>query len=200
MCLCAIIVADQTGSRQGATHMHEFQPLTQTEVVAALTSWNNGRRAGFPKGETVEPVWPNGAAPVIVGGAGGMECRTLLWGFPPPTGNKPVFNTRSEKLFEQEKQGRGFWSRARRCLVPTRGIWEPSPQGDVLFHVAGMPVFLMAGVCEGDRFSVVTVPASPDILPIHPRMPLILPRGFSHAWLQGAVPAECPRLERVDIV
>ena len=180
--------------------MHEFQPLTQTEVVAALTSWNNGRRAGFPKGETVEPVWPNGAAPVIVGGAGGMECRTLLWCFPPPTGNKPVFNTRSEKLFEQEKQGRGFWSRARRCLVPTRGIWEPSPQGDVLFHVAGMPVFLMAGVCEGDRFSVVTVPASPDILPIHPRMPLILPRGFSHAWLQGAVPAECPRLERVDIV
>ena len=145
--------------------MHEFQPLTQTEVVAALTSWNNGRRAGFPKGETVEPVWPNGAAPVIVGGAGGMECRTLLWGFPPPTGNKPVFNTRSEKLFEQEKQGRGFWSRARRCLVPTRGIWEPSPQGDVLFHVAGMPVFLMAGVCEGDRFSVVTVPDSPISCP-----------------------------------
>lgn len=153
--------------------MHEFQPLTEAEVVAALSSWNAGRRAGFPKGETVEPVWPNGAAPVVVGGAGDMECRTLLWGFLPPTGNKPVFNARSEKLFEQEKRGRGFWSHARRCLVPTRGIWEPSSQGDVPFHVAGMPVFLMAGVYEGDRFSVVTVPASPDILPIHPRLSLI---------------------------
>lgn len=179
--------------------MHEFQPLTQAEVVAALTSRNAGGRAGFPKGELVEPVWPNGAAPVIVGSTNGMECRTLLWGFPAPTGNKPVFNARSEKLFEQERQRRGFWSRAQRCLVPARMIWEPSPQGDVPFHVGEMPVFLMAGVYEGGRFSIVTVPASPDILPIHPRMPLILPRGFSHAWLQGAVPAECPRLERVDI-
>ena len=89
--------------------MHEFQPLTQAEVVAALSSWNAGRRAGFPKGETVEPVWPNGAAPVIVGSADGLECRTLLWGFPPPTGNKPVFNARSEKLFDSGHAHGAAW-------------------------------------------------------------------------------------------
>ena len=176
--------------------MHEFEPISEDEVNAALASWRADGRAGFSKGEPVEPVWPNGTAPVIVGAADGMECRMLAWGFMLPGENKPVFNARIEKLLEQQRHGSGFWGHARRCLVPARGFWEPSAQGDVLFHVAEMPVFLMAGVCEGGRFSVVTVPASPDVLPIHPRMPLVLPRGFSHGWLQGAVPAESPALER----
>ncbi len=177
--------------------MHQFQPISENEADAALASWRAGGRAGFPKGEPAEPVWPNGTVPVIVGAAGGMECRMLSWGFALPGENKPVFNTRIEKLLGQERSGGGFWGRARRCMVPSRGFWEPSAQGDVLFRAAGMPVFLMAGVYEGDRFSIVTIPASPDVLPIHPRMPLVLPRGFSHGWLQGAVPTEPPGLERV---
>lgn len=179
--------------------MHEFLPLDAEEVAQALGLWRANGRAGVRKRQDMEPAWPGKPAAVVVGGAHGMECMTLTWGFEPPTGTKPVFNARWEKLAEQERSGRGFWAQARRCVVPARMIWEPSPQGDVPYQVPGMPVFLMAGVWQAGRFSVVTVPASESILPIHPRMPLVLPRGFSHDWLAGRVPAESPRLERADI-
>ncbi len=181
--------------------MHEFLPLTQGEVAEALERLNAQGRAGFATAAQVaEPVWPGGTAPVIVqtAPAGALECHMLSWGFEPPTPGKPVFNARWEKLCAQQLQGQGFWAQARRCLVPTRGFWEPSPQGDVPFGVAGMPVFLMAGVCQQGRFATVTVPASEDVLPIHPRMPLVLARGDSRAWLRGEMldPARSPALER----
>ena len=178
--------------------MHEFLPLTCDEVRGALASWRAGGRPGVPKAEPAKHAWPGGAAAVVTGDGAGMECRTLLWGFNPPTGTRPVFNARLEKLVGQEAPGSRFWANARRCLVPTRMFWEPSDQGDVPFCVPGMPVFLMAGVWEGDRFAVVTVPASPDIMPLHPRMPLVLPAGFSREWLLGAVPARSPQVCRAD--
>ncbi len=181
--------------------MHEFLPLTQAEVADALACLNARGAARFARAaQAAEPVWPGGAAPVIArGGVGTLECRVLSWGFEPPTPGKPVFNARWEKLCAQQLQGQGFWSRAERCLVPSRGFWEPSPRGDVLFGAAGMPVFLMAGVCRQGRFATLTVPASEDVLPIHPRMPLVLARGDALAWLAGAMldPARSPALERL---
>ena len=83
--------------------------------------------------------------------------------------------------------------------MPSRGFWEPSPRGDALFGVSGMPVFLMAGVCRQGRFATLTVPASEDVLPIHPRMPLVLARGDARVWLAGEMldPARSPALERL---
>ena len=123
----------------------------------------------------------------------------LSWGFEPPTPGKPVFNARWEKLCAQQLQGQGFWAHAERCLVPSRGFWEPSPRGDALFGVSGMPVFLMAGVCQRGRFATLTVPASEDVLPIHPRMPLVLARGDARVWLAGEMldPARTPALDRL---
>ncbi len=187
--------------------MHEYIPLTEVETGLALESLRTRGRACFSSQPAIEPapVWPGDNAAVIIqtAPAAALECRVLTWGFDPPESVAPsklVFNARWEKLCDQRRQGYGFWASARPCLVPARRFWEPSPQGDVPFGVQGLPVFLMAGVFLHGRFATVTVPASPDVLPIHPRMPLVLARGDSSAWLAGEMldPARSPALQRLS--
>jgi putative SOS response-associated peptidase YedK len=51
------------------------------------------------------------------------------------------------------------------------------------FTYPGHNVFLLAGVWENDRVSVVTTVPNADVSPIHTRMPLVLAPGESSVWL-----------------
>ena len=76
-----------------------------------------------------------------------------------------------------------------RCLVPVRGFYEswtkrPDRRGtDIRFTMPGRSVFLLAGVCDGERFSVVTTKPNADVGAYHTRMPLVLGAGESGTWL-----------------
>lgn len=112
-----------------------------------------------------------------------------------------VFNTRLDTALEQLHSGRGLWADPMhdgRCLVPVRAFYEqsatetvPSPRTGkpvkrpYRFTLAGHGVFLLAGVAQGGRFSVVTTEPNAQVAPVHNRMPLVLGPGESQAWLAG---------------
>jgi putative SOS response-associated peptidase YedK len=47
----------------------------------------------------------------------------------------------------------------------------------------GHRVFLLAGVQQAGRFSVVTTAPNASVAPLHSRMPLVLAPGESRIWL-----------------
>ena len=81
-------------------------------------------------------------------------------------------------------------ARSRRCLVPAAGFYEWNRQKEkaVFSRPDGDPL-LMAGLCQpdpggaGGRFVILTTDANSSVLPVHPRMPLILERGQWKNWL-----------------
>lgn len=104
-----------------------------------------------------------------------------------PQGAKLVFNTRLDTALRQLSEGRGMWAGAMasgRCLVPVRAFFERGGR-DVRFSMPGAGAFLLAGVAQGGRFSIVTTDANAAVSPVHGRMPLVLGRGESAAWLDG---------------
>lgn len=113
---------------------------------------------------------------------------------------KLVFNTRLETAVEQLRSGRGLWADAiagGRCLVPARAFYEngaatpPNAQdacgqtGLYRFTLVGTTAFLMAGICQNGRFSLVTTAPNAQVGAVHNRMPLVLGQGESTRWLQG---------------
>lgn len=96
----------------------------------------------------------------------------------------------------------------RRCIVPADAFyeWQARPQGKQPFAIAradGQPL-TFAGLWEGCRlpdgavirsFTIVTTAATPDIAPLHERMPVILDAADWPAWL-GETAGDLPRMLR----
>jgi putative SOS response-associated peptidase YedK len=128
---------------------------------------------------------------------GARHLDALRWGLVPlwakdvAIGSRMI-NARSESLAEKPAF-RDAYAR-RRCLVPIDGFYEwaevPGQKRKQPYAVAmesGAPMVL-AGLWERWRapdgeiirtFTVVTCPATPRLLPLHDRMPVVLP---SEAW------------------
>ena len=145
----------------------------------------------------------------------GLKAAVMTWGFwsqhPKPAGrpnppdappaalpaekvvaaSKLVFNTRLDTGVRQLRAGRGMWADAMangRCLVPVRAFYENGPapiRRPFRFSLAGSSVFLLAGIAEDGRFSIVTTSPNSQVAPVHNRMPLVLAPGESHLWLAG---------------
>ena len=114
---------------------------------------------------------------------------------------KLIFNTRLDTATRQLHDGHGLWAQAMahgRCLIPVRAFFEQGSADATLspcagktirkpyrFTLAGSPAFLLAGIAEDGRFSIVTTEPNAQVAPIHNRMPLVLGRGESAVWLAG---------------
>lgn len=61
------------------------------------------------------------------------------------------------------------------------------------FTVPGGGVFLLAGLAQDGRFSIVTTAPNRWVAPIHGRMPLVLGSGESRVWLAGEFEALADR-------
>lgn len=86
---------------------------------------------------------------------------------------------------------------ARRCIIPADGFyeWEPKARGKLphYFYDPQRHPLALAGLWSswsdpetGERLrtcTIVTRDASPDVAPIHDRMPVILPESVWDAWL-----------------
>ncbi len=183
---------------------HRISPLLIEELRAAVEGLRATGHARVPRrdpAQVVPDVYPGRQMPLFTIDAGGELVPTMLtWGFDAPQGSasKFVFNTRIETALAQARSGRGLWAQPialGRCLVPVRGFYERQtvtgessgglvPRGgQVRFTLPGHHVFLLAGVWENDRFSVVTTAPNADVAPVHSRMPLVLGPGESSIWL-----------------
>ncbi len=116
-------------------------------------------------------------------------------------GGKFVFNTRLNSAVLQMNTGKGMWSDAikhGRCLIPVRAFYElheTEPAADsgtgkplhqpYRFTIPGCNVYLLAGIAENDRFSIVTTDPNQWVAPVHDRMPLALGKGEAAKWLAG---------------
>lgn len=159
-------------------------------------------------------AYPGSTVPLFVpDSAGELAIVSLIWGFQQDKSSRLVFNTRIETARDQALRGsalresglwgHGLWARAineGRCLVPARAFYEwwtkPDAQAprrpdgsvsrrQVRFSLTGHRYFLMAGVYEDDRFSVVTTEPNAAVGAVHSRMPLVLGPGESSVWLHG---------------
>lgn len=177
---------------------HRISPLVIAELKAALEELEVSGHARVPRREphvVVPDVYPGRQLPLFVPTASGaLEAVELTWGFdaPPGSRSKLVFNTRIETALSQARSGTGLWAAPitlGRCLVPVRGFYEhftrsSDRRGEQWrFTYPGHGVFLLAGVSQNDRVSVVTTVPNADVSPIHTRMPLVLAPGESSVWL-----------------
>lgn len=176
---------------------HRIVPLSMAELQEALQMLRASGRARVPQHELTTRVdaYPGAQVPIIVPDAGGaFDAALFTWGFdgPPTSRSGLVFNTRIETALTQAQTGRGMWADAivrGRCLVPVRAFYErwtvlPSRRREqVAFTYPGHQVFLLAGVCQKDRFSVVTTVPNASVASVHNRMPLVLGPGESSVWL-----------------
>lgn len=176
---------------------HRIAPLILVELEAALREMRLTGHARVPRRDpdlVVPDAYPGHQLPLFVpDDVGGLQAVELTWGFDVPSGNgsKLVFNTRIETALAQAHSGEGLWAEPvlrGRCLVPVRGFYEHWTRSEqrrpqVRFTLPGSQVFLLAGVQQDGRFSVVTTRPNADVTPIHQRMPLVLGPGESSLWL-----------------
>ena len=177
---------------------HRIHPLLLSELYEALEALRASGRARVPArepGVVVPDAYPGTKLPLFIPTQqGSLEAAELTWGFDAPSNasSKLVFNTRIETALSQARAGRGLWSEAilnGRCLVPVRSFYEswtrtpPRRGAQVRFNFPGHQVFLLAGIWQGDRCSIVTTEPNASVAPTHSRMPLVLAPGESSIWL-----------------
>ena len=126
------------------------------------------------------------------------------WGLVPswvkdPTTANRIINARSETVSKKPSFQTAF--QRRRCLIPANGFYEWKSEGKGIkqpYYIQledGTP-FAFAGIWErweggdGDHWetcAVVTTEATEALMPIHHRMPVILPPQTYKTWLTGDV-------------
>ncbi len=172
-------------------------------------------------------VAPTQPVPVIVAGAAdGRRVELAQWGLTPkyaPKGKGPIaiFNARSETVLE--KAGFRRLLSGGRCLIPADGFYEWEKVGGAklpwLYRLKDGGMFAFAGLyehrtdAEGRELTACTVlTTAPNelVLPVHGRMPVILPREAEGDWLDPAItephellpllaPYPAGRMERVAV-
>jgi putative SOS response-associated peptidase YedK len=118
------------------------------------------------------------------------------WSIRPPWMKPEVklatYNARSEEMFDKPTFRES--AAKRRCLVVSTGFVEWRHIGKVTFpYFIGLKsreAFAMAGLWDGDTFTICTVEANPIMKKIHnqrERMPVILPKESEAHWLDPAL-------------
>lgn len=148
----------------------------------------------------IQDAFPGSSVPILLPNANGkLQVQTAHWGFRIDDNRKLYFNTRLETALLQFETGTGLWAKAiqqGRCLIPVHAFYErhntdieySSKTGKPihkLYRITydGVKAFLLAGIYENDKFSIVTTEPNAFMAPIHNRMPLVLGQGESRIWL-----------------
>ena len=145
-------------------------------------------------------VAPSQVMPIITA----KDMHLAQWGFVPAwTTGKPKMrpiNAKSETVATSEMFRRAFQS--RRCLVPADGFYEwkgaKPPKQPYYVRMRGGGPFTFAGLWERwhpegaepiDTYTIITTEANELMVPIHNRMPVIVPPDRYRDWLEGETPA-----------
>ena len=127
----------------------------------------------------------------------------MIWGFSTPGRNVPIINARSESAAEKPTF-RDAWEK-HRCVVPASWYfeWQHTPtedgRGTVSTKFAIQPkdaeIMFLCGLYRIEEnklpaFIILTRQASEDVVSIHERMPLMLPKEAIKAWINPSVSAK----------
>lgn len=155
----------------------------------------------LPRLEPRYNIAPTQPVPVVRERAGGRELVELRWGLVPPwaddvkIGNR-LINARVESAPSRPAFRDAFLH--RRCVVPATGFYEWTGTGKakqpwLVRRRDGRP-FAMAGLWERWRgmesFTILTTDSAGPVVPLHERMPVVLPAEAIDPWLD---PARDPR-------
>ncbi|RVU70365.1 MULTISPECIES: SOS response-associated peptidase family protein [Lactobacillus] len=142
-----------------------------------------------------QDIYPKSVAPVLLYQDGKLQLVQKSWGYPSPVDqNKPVFNARIERFYEQKTS---MWDKSfarQRCLIIAQEFFESSKQtyktnNDRTYHDRysfsnpEQPLTLIAGIYDQDYFSMVTTQPNSDMQAIHNRMPLVIQPSELRQWL-----------------
>lgn len=114
------------------------------------------------------------------------------WGLSVDWSKQPMINARSETLTEKPTFRPLL---EKRCLVPASAYfeWRTADDGKKRknrIHAPDDAVFAMAGLTDGERFTIVTCAPADSVAHIHNRMPVILTADTMKTWIGGAPYAE----------
>jgi len=115
----------------------------------------------------------------LVIGPGGTG-RFLAWGFAVDWSKSPLINARAETLTEKKTF---LPVLGNRCIVPATAYFEWRKDGSQRLKLTSGDPFAMAGLSDGERFTIVTCPPAATIAHIHNRMPVILAPDVESLWL-----------------
>jgi putative SOS response-associated peptidase YedK len=145
-------------------------------------------------------VTPGQSMPVIIqDSTGHNQARLMRWGLIPYWAKDPrigyrLINARCETVTSKPS----FSDRIHhhRCLVPATGFYEwdqhHTPKTPHYFHLPEHPLYSFAGLYASwpdsvgkplFSFTILTMPANDQVLPIHHRMPAILQSHYESLWL-----------------
>jgi len=154
---------------------------------------------GDGESDSLKHAFPKSEVPIIVPDAEArLTTKVMTWGYHVSWSKQVVFNTRFDTA---TRPGRNMWAESlaeRRCVVPTYGFYEPHKSETFINPRSGKPnkqqyyftspssaILFIAGVFEGDQFSLMTTEPNATMLPIHNRMPVVLQPKELDTWLFG---------------
>ena len=131
-------------------------------------------------------VYPAKQAPVLLKKGNRLTAAWQRWGYPGFSGNKVIFNARSDSVLEKRMFHEGI--RCRRVIVPAAWFYEWNRSKEkITFQRMDLQVMFMAGFYssfeDGDRFVILTTRANASVRGVHDRMPLILERDQLEEWV-----------------
>lgn len=119
----------------------------------------------------------------------------MNWGLRASWTKQRIINTRLETAEVKQLSAQAF--ETRRCIIPVSGFYEWDEKKHKYIIYQDDPVMSLAGVYnivsneQGEPepvFSVLTKDSYDQMLQIHHRVPVILPRGFSERYLDHQTP------------
>ena len=153
------------------------------EYAADIDSLNRAASAGVD-------ICPGMEAPALVSEGGNTAVRAMHWGFERPSGGGLIINARVETI--AEKPLFQALAQNQRCAMPASRYyeWRTSDRQKYDISLLDSRRFWLAGLwrvgVNGTQFVVLTQPPVDAIVPVHNRMPLLLPDTDAMTrWLAG---------------
>ncbi len=148
-------------------------------------------------------VGPGSLIPVVIGFERGKTLVSCLWGLIPfwakdPSIGAKLINARAETITQKPSFKNAFIQ--RRCLIPADGFYEWKKEGNKKIPYcfglkSGSPVYF-AGLYEKwiapdkkqvESCTIITTQANSLVLPVHDRMPVIVPKVAQELWLNPEI-------------
>lgn len=151
-------------------------------------------------------IAPGRDIPAVAAAEIGPRLRLMHWGITPPWSrpDKPapeLINARSESVGQKAVFAESF--ARRRCVIPVDAFyeWQRRATGSqpYLFQAAGGGLLALAGIWNerppgcADTLAacaILTTAANGTMIPVHDRMPVILPEGAWRLWLEPETAGE----------
>lgn len=176
-----------------------FVLITDLSVIAEEFEVNDASVHFSPS----RNVSPGQSIPALIRRDNQNMMVTCLWGLIPfwakdPAIGAKLINARVETVAQKPSFKNAFLQ--RRCLIPSDGFYEWRSEGKkkipYSFCLKSGAPFVFAGLYEQwispdkktvETCTIITTPANEVVMPVHDRMPVIVPKVAQELWLNPEI-------------